>query len=206
MIAGLDATDEGSVVTRVRRSDQMPCGMVYQEVDACLLPWRTNLANATLALEIGGHSRDKREALARDVVERFSLPVPLDRKPSTSSGGERQMVCILRAALASPAVLILDEPFSRLDPSSLWTWRRFVRRFTMENHCACMVITHNPDDALLVADDVHIMWRLGAEGSRIRCSLEVQTQAERDADWLETEECSRLRAEIRSAFDRAYRP
>jgi len=125
-----------------------PIAWVPQDPGASLFPWLDAEANIALPLRVRGLAR-------RDIAARISEAmeiVPLDRsalhrRPLALSGGERQLVAIARALAVEPRVLLLDEPFAALDLPTRIAMRRLLRDKVDALRCACVMVTHDLDDA-----------------------------------------------------------
>jgi ABC-type sulfate/molybdate transport systems ATPase subunit len=113
-------------------------------------------------------------ALAAHWLERFDLSDLADRLPSQLSGGQRQRVALAQALCASPDVLLLDEPFSALDAPVRHELRRELRRVQRETGLATVLVTHDPDEAIFLADEVQVI----ADGRALQTGTtrEVVTQ------------------------------
>jgi len=88
-----------------------------------------------------------------EVAELLKVESLLDRRPRRLSGGERQRVALGRALLAEPRLLILDEPFSALDRPLRLHVSRTVRAFTVERGIPLALVSHDEDDAKVLADE-----------------------------------------------------
>jgi NitT/TauT family transport system ATP-binding protein len=160
IIAGLERQDEGAVsifgesVDRAQENKHI--GYVPQSL--ALLAWRSVLDNVRLPLQIG-----KRAAIregARDPVEilrAFGLGDVLERLPSELSGGMRQRVAIARAFALSPAVLLMDEPFSSLDEITSEVLRHELLALWQNNRTTVVFVTHSVTEAVLLSDTVVVM-------------------------------------------------
>ena len=137
------------------------------------------------------------------LINRFGLPVPLEKRPGTSSGGMRQLVTLVRAMVVQPRLLVLDEPFSRIDVTLIETLRHFVRVAVSEASSACMLITHSFDDALILADDIYVLWKREGEGARVHAHFSIDAEGQRNRQWLRSEECAGYRRRLQNAFDEA---
>jgi len=124
-----------------------------------LLPWRTILENAALGLEATGASREEREAKASEWLDRVGLGEWKDAYPHQLSGGMRQRVAIARAFVVDPEVLLFDEAFGHLDEVTASGLREDCLGLMREYDKTGILITHNIEEALDVADRVVVLAR-----------------------------------------------
>jgi ABC-type lipoprotein export system ATPase subunit len=116
-------------------------GFVFQ--DAALDTTRTILDNVTEVALYRGENRNVAATRARELLARFEVEVPADRKPGQVSGGQAQRIALCRALLSSPRILLADEPTGNLDPES----SRIVVDAMVEqarSGAAVIVVTHSP--------------------------------------------------------------
>ena len=122
-----------------------------------LMPWRTALDNACIALENRGVARRAARERARPLFERFGLAEFEDKSPAQLSGGMRQRVAFLRTLMPQKDVLLLDEPFGALDSitrAQMQEW--LVGALELEPRTV-LLVTHDVDEALLLSDHVAVM-------------------------------------------------
>ncbi len=112
MVKGKDVASLDAAALRDMRARNI--GMVFQSV--ALLPYRTVLENAAFGLEVRGVARDERNKVARAALDKVGLSDWTERYPSELSGGMQQRVGLARALAADPEIILMDEPFSALDP------------------------------------------------------------------------------------------
>jgi sulfonate transport system ATP-binding protein len=161
-LAGLDRDVSGSMAVAE------PVAVAFQEPR--LVPWKRVLDNVTLGLRVPDPARVAAEALAEvELTERTSA------WPLTLSGGEAQRVSLARALVRSPSLLLLDEPFSALDALTTISMHRLVLRLWETHRPAVLLVTHDVDEALALADRVLV---LGA--GRIAYSATVDVPRPRD--------------------------
>jgi sulfonate transport system ATP-binding protein len=139
LLAGLDSPTGGQVHVPAQRM------VVFQEPR--LLPWKTAIENVALGLE-RRNSRDH----ARSALAEVGLGHRLNAYPSTLSGGEAQRTALARALVRDPKLLLLDEPFAALDALTRIRMHRLVGNLWARHHPAVLLITHDVDEALLLAD------------------------------------------------------
>jgi NitT/TauT family transport system ATP-binding protein len=122
-----------------------------------LLPWRSALDNAGIALENRGISRSKARAAARPLFDRFGLAEFEDKRPSQLSGGMRQRVSFLRTLMAEKDVLLLDEPFGALDSITRGQMQEWLVGAMSEVPRTVLLVTHDVEEALLLSTRVIVL-------------------------------------------------
>lgn len=147
-VLGLD--DEG-----LRGLRQRTMAMVFQRFG--LLPHRTVLQNIAYGLEIQGVDRAEREARATHWLETVGLKGWENRFPDQLSGGMQQRVGIARALCNDPAVLLMDEPFSALDPLIRRDMQNELLQLQAKLNKTIVFITHDLDEALRLGDRIAIL-------------------------------------------------
>ncbi len=121
-----------------------------------LLPWKTALNNVALGLYATRETEQKKELLkeAQEMLETVGLGEAFNRHPGELSGGMRQRVAIARAMAIKPPVLIMDEPFGALDPITKEELQEELLALWRQQRCTVLMITHDIDEALFLADRV----------------------------------------------------
>ena len=162
IIAGLERADEGEIEAGGRlllgRGANVPperrrIGFVFQ--DFALFPHLTALQNVTFGLK--GEPAAEARARATELLERFRLSARASAWPHSLSGGEQQRVAIARALAPRPTALLLDEPFSGLDGDLRSQVRDAVLAGLRDTEAAVLVVTHDPEEAMLLGDEVLLM-------------------------------------------------
>jgi len=162
LIAGLEVPDSGEIwlagaqVASGGRTLIPPhergIGFVFQ--DLALWPHLTVQQNLDFVLESARVPRDSRPLRAREVLELVRIDELSRRYPHELSGGEQQRVALARALVGRPRVLLLDEPLSSLDPELRATLRSELARLQRTLHVTTVYVTHDRDDAAVLADCV----------------------------------------------------
>src|SRR5688572_11767668 len=119
-----------------------------------LLPWRTAIENVELGMQILKVSAEESERRAADWLGRVKMAAARDKYPHALSGGMRQRVSLARALAVDPAILLLDESFSQLDPVTSVELRRDVAELVRSVRKTCLFITHRIEDAIEMADRI----------------------------------------------------
>ena len=201
IIAGLTAPTEGKVYCDGREvtGTGTERGVVFQQY--ALFPWLTVKKNVMFALAMRGVKGKDAAAGAMKYLEMVDLVKFADHYPKELSGGMKQRVAIARAYAAEPEVLLMDEPFGALDAQTrtqlqtelLATWEREKK--------TCFFITHDVEEAILLAQRVVIM---SARPGRIREIVEVNIPYPRTQETKLTPELNALKNRIWSQVYQEY--
>ncbi|KUM24245.1 glycine/betaine ABC transporter [Mesorhizobium loti] len=130
-------------------------GMVFQSV--ALLPNRTVLENAAFGLEVRGVPKEARNKTARAALEKVGLADWTSKYPAQLSGGMQQRVGLARALAADPEIILMDEPFSALDPLIRRQLQDEFRQLTKSLGKSAIFITHDLEEAIRIGDRIAIM-------------------------------------------------
>jgi molybdate transport system ATP-binding protein len=165
-LAGLLALDEGSIEldgevlddprsSTFVRPERRKVGVVFQ--DYLLFPHLSALDNVAFGLRSQGAARHEASAAARTWLERMGVEDQAGSRPRRLSGGQAQRVALARALATDPNLLLLDEPLAALDAGTRTEVRRDLRHYLDEFGGATVLVTHDPVDALTLADAVVIL-------------------------------------------------
>jgi len=160
IVAGLETADQGSVfidgedVTK-RPPQERGVGFVFQHYAA--FKHKTVYDNVAFGLKI--RKRPKAEIAERvnKLLKLVQLEGLAKRYPAQLSGGQRQRMGLARALAIDPSVLLLDEPFGALDARVRAELREWLRRLHDETHTTTVIVTHDQEEAMEVADEVAVM-------------------------------------------------
>lgn len=165
LVAGLETPDEGGIAIdgeRVAEStgniwvppEKRRVGLVFQ--DGALFPHLTVAQNAGYGLSRREHSRIERAAIVDEMLAMTGLSEYRARFPHQLSGGERQRLAVARALAPRPKLILLDEPFSNLDPALRRSIREEILEILRKADITAVIVTHDTDDALAIGDRVAV--------------------------------------------------
>ncbi|MBI3015102.1 MAG: ABC transporter ATP-binding protein [Candidatus Tectomicrobia bacterium] len=175
VIARLLAPSRGTVAVHGEQAGKLRVGFVFQS-DA-LLPWRTAVQNVELAVRLAGGDKHNASARAHHLMEELRLGDSCDKYPSQLSGGMRKRVSLARALAQQPSVFLMDEPFSALDAQTRIHVGNFFLRILEESKQTVVLVTHDIEEAVALADRVLVMSQRPGE---IAASFEIPLPRPRD--------------------------
>jgi NitT/TauT family transport system ATP-binding protein len=187
MMGGLEPLDAG-------RMERSLGALSYCFQEPRLLPWRSVVDNVALPLELNGVPREERLDRAYEAIARVQLSEAAGRFPHQLSGGMKMRVAIARALIASPALLLLDEPFGALDEVTRHELDAELRALWEREQFTAVIVTHSMQEAAFLSERI-----LVCSPRPARIIAEVATSKDsRDARyWTSTS----LNAAVRTASD-----
>jgi sulfate transport system ATP-binding protein len=160
IIAGLEQADAGAI--RIAEEDvsgtspqERGIGFVFQHYAA--FKHMTVFENVAFGLRIRRRPRAEIKQRVHELLEHVQLEGMAKRYPSQLSGGQRQRMGLARALAVDPKVLLLDEPFGALDAQVRKELRTWLRRLHDETHTTTVIVTHDQEEAMEVAETVAVM-------------------------------------------------
>ncbi|MEH7049915.1 ABC transporter ATP-binding protein [Bacillus pseudomycoides] len=156
LIASVEEATSGEVIyndTLVQKQDIVS----YMPQQDLLLPWRSALQNIVLPLEIDGKPKKERLTEGREALQQFGLAEYANYYPDALSGGMRQRISFLRTYLCEKPIMLLDEPFGKLDAFTKMEVHRWLLDSWHQEKQTIVMVTHDLDEAILLSDRVFIM-------------------------------------------------
>jgi NitT/TauT family transport system ATP-binding protein/sulfonate transport system ATP-binding protein len=159
-----------------------------------LLPWRSAAANVEFALEAGSMRRAQRKRRAREALDLVGLSGFEQSFPFQLSGGMRSRVALARSLVLEPCILLMDEPFSRLDAQTRALMHTELLRIHALKKMTIVFVTHDVEESVVLADRVVVM---APRPGRVREVVPIELERPRDSTVPEvTRYIQRLRALI----------
>lgn len=157
MIAGLLPPDEGEVRLRGKRIDGRPGGVAYMMQDDLLFPWQSVREHVALPLVIAGVPRAEALRRAGEILADFGLAGFEHKHPHALSGGMRQRAALARAYVQGSPLMLLDEPFGRLDAITRTALQEWLEGVWLRERRTILMVTHDVEEALYLADQVVVL-------------------------------------------------
>lgn len=159
-IAGAFPLSEGRILLDGKNVGTLPVqqrhlGIVYQ--DYALFSHMSVYENIAYGLSMNGCAADEVRERVEEMLELFGISHIADRYPGVISGGESQRVALARALVLRPGVMLLDEPFSALDPAAKRRMYETFRRIHERFDCTIVLVTHDFNEAQTLADRVGVV-------------------------------------------------
>ncbi|MFA9478408.1 LPS export ABC transporter ATP-binding protein [Phycisphaerales bacterium AB-hyl4] len=173
MTVGMISPDQGQVIFNGQDVTKLPMyqraqrGMGYLAQEPSVFQRLTVEQNLMAILETRPLRRAERKQRAEELMAQFDLTKNRKQQARTLSGGERRKLEIARALISEPSLILLDEPFSGVDPVAVEELQAEVRRLRDEHHIAMLVTDHNVQRTLEIVDRAYVIFegKVFAEGT-----------------------------------------
>ena len=159
IIAGLIPPDAGETLFDGKPLYQIKFGYVFQNYREALFPWLRSLDNIEYPLKLMKIPKAERRARVEKLVTHLGVKIDLNRYPYEMSGGQQQLISIMRALVVEPEILFLDEPFSALDYEMTLFMRAQLQRIFMETGTTTVLVSHDLEEAVYLADRIMLLSR-----------------------------------------------
>jgi NitT/TauT family transport system ATP-binding protein len=155
IISGLINPTKGELVWN--NSFEKKVSYVFQNYRETLFPWRNVWENIALPLKLGGVEKNTRKQKVQQLIEKFAIDIDLNKFPYELSGGQQQLVSIMRAIITEPALLLLDEPFSALDFQKRLFLQSKLLEIWEQTKTTIIFVSHDLEEAIYMADEVILL-------------------------------------------------
>lgn len=179
ILAGILPCQTGTIQVDGKQVKGISNHFAYMPQNDLLLPWNTILENVTLYGKIHGHQKEAKQK-ARQEFATFGLSGYENAYPNELSGGMRQRAAFLRTALCDADILLLDEPFGALDVITRHGMQDWLLELRKTFHKTTLLVTHDIDEALYLADRIVI---LGSKPANILREITLDT-TKKSREWL----------------------
>ena len=160
LISGLLAADKGDIKFDGKSVIDLPTekrGAVLVFQENLLFPHLNIEENIAFGLKMAGVEKNIRKKRVKELLQLVNLPGYQKRFPNELSGGQQQRIALARALAINPKVLLLDEPISNLDANLREEMRELIRKIHEEENMTTIFVTHDREEALLIADRIAVM-------------------------------------------------
>lgn len=157
IIAGLIRPDSGVIMLEDRNINGQPGFVSYMPQDDTLMPWRTIMENVILPLEIQNISKEEATREAISYFDLFGISHYENKRPFMLSGGMRQRAAFLRTFLGRKEILLLDEPFAKLDALTRLKMQKWLLDIWSHFGTSVLMVTHDIEEAVWMSDRVYVM-------------------------------------------------
>lgn len=202
MIAGLIPLDAGEILFDGMQLADIKFGYVFQNYREALFPWMRAFDNIAYPLKMMKVSPAERKARTERLVAHLGVKIDLNLYPYQMSGGQQQLVSIMRALVVEPEILFLDEPFSALDYEMTLFMREQLQKLFMESGTTMVLVSHDLEEAVYLADHVMLLSRHPA---RVADFTVVTAPRPRTDATLSDTEFVRTKAHCLEVFQREVR-
>jgi len=202
IVAGLIPRDAGEILFDGKPLSQIKFGYVFQNYREALFPWLRSFENIEYPLKLMRMPKSERRARVERLVAHLGVKIDLTKYPYQLSGGQQQLVSIMRALVVEPEILFLDEPFSALDYEMTLFMREQLQRIFMESGTTTVLVSHDLEEAVYLADRVLLLSRHPA---RIADYVHYDTPRPRNDDTLSQPDFVTTKAHCLDVFQQEVR-
>jgi NitT/TauT family transport system ATP-binding protein len=202
MIAGLVPTDGGEVLFDGKPLHAIKFGYVFQNYREALFPWLRSFDNIEYPLKLMKLPKTERRGRVERLVAHLGVKIDLKKYPYEMSGGQQQLISIMRALVVEPEILFLDEPFSALDYEMTLFMREQLQRIFMETGTTTVLVSHDLEEAVYLADRILLLSRGPAQ---IADLVGYNAVRPRTDETLSDAEFVRVKAHCLEVFQREVR-
>lgn len=202
ILAGLTPTDAGKILFDNKPLCETRIGYVFQNYREAMFPWLRAIDNIKYPLKIAGLSRIQCEERVEELVNLFGVKIDLDRYPYELSGGQQQLVSIIRALATYPKVLFLDEPFSALDYETTLSIREKLQEIFKASRVTMVMVSHDLEEAVYMADRIVLLTK---RPTQVAEEIAFDAPRPRTTETLSEREFIKVKARCLEVFQKEVR-
>lgn len=206
IIAGLEKASEGEVYLRDKKVEGTGVDRAVMFQESGLFPWLNVMENVEFGMKIAGVPKEEREEKALRYLKMVHLSKFKDAYIHELSGGMRQRVALARALTLDSDVLLMDEPFAALDSQTKSLLQQELQKIWWETKKTIIFVTHNVEEAVLLADRVIVM---SANPGKIKRDIKIELSRPRklesvDLTYVASEVMKVLKEEVEKVASREF--
>jgi NitT/TauT family transport system ATP-binding protein len=198
-IAGLTPSDGGTIRIN-KKDDATAIGFVFQNYRESMLPWLSNIDNIACTLERPHFTKFQKQLYIKQWATAHNIVLPWDAYPYECSGGQQQLIVLVREFINQPAVLLMDEPFAALDYEKRLAWHQQLLALWEKSPTTIILVSHDIEEAIYLADEVIV---LGNIPTKIIGHHHIDIPRPRTPTTLQDEAFFRLHRVVLQSFMRA---
>lgn len=198
ILAGLDREYQGLIDGLSSTNGQV--GYVFQDYRRSLLPWCSVKENIIFPLSLKGVNNTEKQQRLEQLLAQTGISLDLNQRVYSLSGGQAQVVCILRALIIKPKLLLLDEPFAALDYERTISLRRLISDIAKNMQLFVIFISHDLEEAIALGDQVIFLSKIP---TRVLDILAVNLPYPRTPTLTTTQDFNNLRQRSLEIFSEA---
>ena len=192
LISAIDKVDSGTITLDNHTNNPGGIGYVWQDYRSSLLPWLNVYQNIEFPLKLRNMGKQDRREIVDDLLDEFKISFSPQKEVYKLSGGQQQLVCLLRSVAAKPSLLLCDEPFSALDQSSRWTMAFYLEQLWLKNKIPVLFVSHDIDECILLGNKIILL----NKETEVEEILENLLPRPRNIDMLSSPEHINLRKKV----------
>lgn len=198
IVAGLTDYEKGTISIDGKEPSKSKIGYVFQNYRESLFPWFKNVDNILFSLDALRKSKDQKYEYIQNYVKDIGLDeLPLNKYPYQCSGGQQQLIALVRELIYNPDVLLMDEPFASLDYDRRISQQEHLLNSWEKTKSTILFISHELDEAIFLSDRLVL---LSQRPATILDIYEINLPRPRKIEMLEKEEFFKFKVPILKKF------
>ena len=197
IIAGIETLSKGKITFDGKSREETEIGFVFQNYNESMFPWLTVLDNVLFPLDIKKVPRAQSLEKAEHILKKVRLWDSKDKYLYELSGGMKQLTAIARAFISDPEYMLMDEPCSALDYATTKRIELELLSLWQEKKITTIVISHDIDEAIFLADKVIVM---SPRPGKVKTIIPVDLPRPRDLSTFTSKRFFEIRTEVLKAF------
>lgn len=198
ILSGIVVKDGGNF--QIENFNLFEFSYIFQNYRESLLPWRNNFENMALPLQIQSKNKKEIQKRVEELQKLFEFKFNWKNYPYELSGGQQQILAFMRALVAKPKILFIDEPFSALDYENNLRLREHLQKYYLAFKPTILLITHNIEEAVHLAEKIVVF---SQKPTKVLEVIDNPLPYPRTMQSLKTEEFHKVKDKVLSAFQKA---